>query len=136
MSRRTREGRVVKVLRPSLARNTVNGLCIESYLDKGLSLIELPLTSPSIFGRLLRSHLIIHQCLILLNTIEKSNVQEFGRIEAEDGCFIPDKCLPPITCYFTVNSECKKGCSQRSQCLFADIKCTEFCVCRVTCKDA
>ena len=74
MSGRTRESRVVKVLRPSLARNTVNGLCIESYLDKGLSLTELPLTSSSIFGHILRSHFIIHQCLILLNTIEKSNV--------------------------------------------------------------
>ena len=117
---------LVKVLRPSSVYNTMNELRIELYLDKSSSLIELPPTSSLIFGHILRSHFIIHQYLNLLNANEKSNVHEFGWIEAEDGCFIPDKCLSPIARYFTAKCGCKKGCCRRCQCLFADIKCTEF----------
>ena len=96
------ESYLVKVLRPS-------STCIESYLDKSSSLTELPPTSFSMFWHILRSHFVIHQYLNLLNAIEKSNVQEFGWIEAEDGCFIPDKCLSPTPRYFIVKCGCKKG---------------------------
>ena len=122
------ESYLVTVLSPSPA-------CIELYLDKSSSLIELPPTSSSIFWHILRSHFVIHQYLNLLNATEKSNVQEFGWIEAEDGCFIPDKCLSPIPRYFIVKFGCKKACSRRCQCSLADIKCTEFCTWRATCEN-
>ena len=105
----------------------MNELRIESYLDKSLSLIELLSISSSLIGHILRSHFIIHY-LNLLNATEKSNVQEFGWSEAEDGCFMPDICLSPIPRYSAAKCGCKKGCSQRCQCSFADIKCNEFCV--------
>ena len=119
---------LVKVLSPSPA-------CIELYLDKSSSLIELPPTSSLIFWHILRSHFVIHQYLNLLNATEKSNVQEFGWIEVEDGCFIPDKCLSPIPRYFITKCGCKKGCSPHFQCSFADIKCTGFCVGRTICEN-
>ena len=67
----------------------MNELRIESYLDKSSSLIELLSISSSLVGHILRSHFIIHY-LNLLNATEKSNVQELGWSEAEDGCFMPD----------------------------------------------
>ena len=57
-----------------------------------------------------------------MNATEKSNVQEFGWIEAEDGCFIPDKCLTPVPRYFTAKCGCKKVCFRRCHCSLADIK--------------
>ena len=127
------ESYLVKVLRPSSACTTMNELRIESYIDKNSFLIQLPPTSPSIFVHTLPSHFVIHQYLNLLNTTKKSNVQEFDWIEAEDGCFIPDKCLSSIPRYFIVKCGCKKICSRCCQCSFADIKCTELCACRATC---
>ena len=47
------ESYLVKFLRRSSACTTMNELCIESYLDKSLFLIELPPTSSSIFGHIL-----------------------------------------------------------------------------------
>ena len=91
------ESYLIKVLGPSSACTTMNELRTESNLDKSSSLIELPPTSSLIFEHIHRLHFIIHQHLNLLNAAEKSNVQELGWIEPEDGCFIPDKCLSPIT---------------------------------------
>ena len=110
----------------------MNEVCTELYLGKNLSLTELPPTSSSIFGHILRSDFIFHQYLNLFNATKKFKVQEFGWIEADDGCFIPDKCLSPIPCYFTTKCWCKKGCFRLCQCSFADIKCTNFSACRVT----
>ena len=78
------ESYLVKALRPSSVCTTMNELRNESYLDKSSSLIELPPTSSSIFGHILQSHFIIDQYLNLMNATEKSNVQEFDWIEAED----------------------------------------------------
>ena len=103
----------------------MNELRIESYLDKSLSLIELLSISSSLIGHILRSHFIIHY-LNLLNATEKSNVQEFGWSEAEDGCFMPDICLSPIPRYSAAKCGCKKGCSQRCQCSFADKNAMSF----------
>ena len=130
------ESYLVKVSRPSSACTTMNELRTESYLDKSSSLMELPPTSSSIFGHILWSYFVVHLHLNLLNATKKSNVQEFGWIEAEDGCFIPDKCLSPIPRYFIVKCGCKKGCYRRCQCSFADIKCIEFCACKATCENA
>ena len=110
------ESFLIKVLRPSSACITMNELCIELYLRSSSSHIELPPTLSSMFGHILGSHFIIHQYLNLLNATEKSNVQEFGLIEAEDGCLILDKCLSPVPRYFIVKCGCKKGYSRRCQC--------------------
>ena len=112
------ESYLVKVLRPSSACTSMNELRIESNLDKSSSLIELPPTSSSIFEHILRFHFIIDQYLNLLNAAEKSNIQELGWIEAEDGCFIPDKCLSPITRYFIVKCGCKKRCCSTTFSMF------------------
>ena len=112
------ESYLVKVLRPSSACTSMNELRIESNLDKSSSLIELPPTSSSIFEHILRFHFIIDQYLNLLNAAEKSNIQELGWIEAEDGCFIPDKCLPPRTRYFIVKCGCKKRCCSTTFSMF------------------
>ena len=78
------ESYLVKALRPSSVCTTNNELRNESYLDKSSSLIELLPTSSSIFGHIFQSHFIIDQYLNLMKATEKSNVQEFGWIEADD----------------------------------------------------
>lgn len=124
---------LVKVLHPSSPSRTFNELRFELYIKKKVSLIDLPPTSSSLAGHLLRSYYVIRQYIQLLDNDFEKDIKRFGWLETEEGTLIPDKELLPLPDYYTVTCGCQKTCKGNCKCRRIGTDCTEFCACRATC---
>ena len=69
---------LVKVLHHSTASKTFNQLQLELYADKKTTLVELPPTSFSLSGHLLRCHYIICQSLLLIRSGFSEDIAKLG----------------------------------------------------------
>ena len=77
---------LVKVTHHSTTSKSFNRLRFDLYVDKRLSLMDMPPTSFSLAGHLLRCHYVIRQCLLLLDKGFSGDIKIGGVI-------VPDKQL-------------------------------------------
>ena len=75
---------LVKVVSPSSDSLSFNQLRFELYTDKKVSLVDLPPTSASLSGHLLRCHIVIFQLMNLLKENVHINYCNYGWNEAVD----------------------------------------------------
>ena len=115
---------------------TFNDLRYEIYMTKEKALNELPPTSGTICGYLMRSHYFVYLCSNLLDS--SSNILKpamdgsmdqwsyYGWI-INNGLLAPTKNFATIPSYLTTKCCCKKGCTKNWGCNRTFEKCTEYC---------
>ena len=100
------------------------------YKTKEKVLNELPPTSSTIYGNLLRSHYFMYLCSNLLGSFSKHlEPTNYGwAIETE--LLVPINKFTTVPSGFTTNCHCKKGYKKNCRCKSTFEKCKEYCDCR------
>ena len=107
-------------------RNWIVKLRFEIYKTKEKVLYELPSTSSTIRGHLLRSHYFVHLCSNLLESCSKIlEPANYGWI-IENGLLVPTKNFATLLSYLTTKCRCKKGCRKNCGCKRTFKKCIEY----------
>ena len=100
-------------------------------LKKGLS--ELPPTSYSLYGHLLRSHYFVNFCLTFEQSLLHQNKSihsplNFGSSKSVNGILLPNKYLRIMPIQYVTRCSCKKACTKVCGC--KPEHCTEYCKCQ------
>jgi hypothetical protein len=121
---------LVKVTKPNASIDTFDDLRYMMYTSKNKTLSDLPPTSSTIEGHLLRSHYFISVCLGLLD-ITKENPQPLNYgWRLSNGLLVPEQRLLPMPVQFTITCGCSKGCKKGCSCRKQEELCTEYCKCQ------
>ena len=121
---------LVNVIKRNTKCETFDELRYNQYIMKNTTLTDLPPTSRSIRGHLLRSHYLVSLRLNLLD-LKKHTLQplNYGRYE-RSGMLLPEKfrCILPER--YTITCACCKGCHGGSGCRRKKELCTDYCSCQ------
>ena len=105
----------------SKPENYLEDFGIEPLQEKALN--ELPPTSSTIRGHLLRSHYFVHLCSNLLYSYSKIlEPANYGWI-IENGLLVPTISFATVPSYLTTKCRCKKGCTKNFGCKRTFEKC-------------
>ena len=107
---------LVNVIQPSSNCRTFDELRYDMYCTQEKSLSELPPTSYSLHGHLLRSHYFVNFCLTLEQLFLHNNKSihtplNFG-YKSVNGILLPDKYLRIMPTQYVTRCSCKKGCTK------------------------
>ena len=104
------------------------------YTQKGKSLHQLPPTSESINGHLLRSHYMVQLCTNLIDYRQfLLNPRDYGW-KQEGSVLFPGKCLKLMPDEYYTTCSCV-ACARNCGCRFKDVQCTEYCRCGDRCNN-
>ena len=107
---------LVKVISPKSYCETFDDLRHEIYKTKEKALNELPPTSSTIRGHLLRSHYFVHLFSNILGSCSKIiEPANYGWI-IENELLVPTKHFATVPSYLTTKCRFKKGCTKNCGC--------------------
>ena len=126
---------LVYVIQPSSSCMTFDELRYEMYRTQNKGLSELPPTSYSLHGHLLRCHYFVNFCL----SLEQSDIHQNNLIPSPlnfgwkrvNGILLPQKYLRNMPSHYVNRCSCKKGCTKICGC--KPEQCTEYCKCQDCC---
>ena len=126
---------LVNVIESSSNCMTFDELRYEMYRTQNKGLSELPPTSYSLHGYLLRSHYFVNFCL----SPEQSDIHQNNLIPSPlnfgwkrvNGILLPQKYLRIMPSQYVTRCSCKKGCTKKCGC--KPEQCTEYCKCQDCC---
>ena len=116
--------RLVRVISFKSSCEIFYNLKYEICKKKEKALNELPPTSSTIHGHLLKSHYFVYLCSNLLDSCSKilwMDLRKLAVTSKQEFCH--------RTIYLTTKWHCKKGCTRNCGCKRALEKCTEYCNC-------
>ena len=100
----------------------------------GKSLAELPPTSNSLRGHLLRCHYVIRLSKnLLIGSHSFIDATKYGW-ERVGSVLFPDKSLSKMPREYSITCGCK-ACTRNCVCRSVEVSCTEFCKCSESCKN-
>ena len=123
---------LVNVIQPNSNYRTFDELRYEMYRTQKKVLSELPPTSYSRHGHLLRSHYFANFCLnleqsLLHDYISIHSLLNFGWKSVND-ILLPNKYLHIMPTQYVTRCSCNKGCTKVCGC--KPEHCTEYCKCQ------
>ena len=121
---------LVNVVQAKSTCATFDELRYNIYTSKNKTLTELPPTSSTIRGHLLRCHYFVRVCVTLLD-LETSELSplNFGWKQV-NGMLLPEKNQTSIPEEYTLTCACKKGCTRGCSCKRNEEQCIEHCKCQ------
>ena len=124
---------LVKLLGSAGECNTFDDLRYHLYMNKRKTISELPPTSASMMGHLLRSHYCLYSSkLYHPQKFINLDPMNYGW-ERDNGLLTPAKFYNRLPVEYTVACVCKKRCNGRCKCRRLAAECSEFCACGNIC---
>jgi len=125
---------LVKLLDSTSKCTTFDELRYHLYINKGKTIAQLPPTSTSLMGHLLRSHYWVYMHRNLYNPplFENLDPANFGW-ERENKQLLPGRRYKRIPIEYVAACGCTKRCDGRCKCRRMPADCSEFCSCSNMC---
>ena len=122
-----------KLLNVKADCETFDDLRYYLYMNRSKSMSELPPSSASLHGHLLRSFYFVRVNASLLQSPDKKlNPSQFGWQQI-DSILVPEKLMIDMPDEYTTTCGFKKLCNVRCKCQKLNVSCTEYCQCDGKC---